>query len=118
MTPGTLDAATLACCQAVVGRLFPWDTNRALELALLKTFCLPSISALLQRTGEFEQRPRKRYDDTGLMLAELVRLGPDSPGGQAVIDYDFTGVAPLEGLTLNARVTDQYYADFASQLAA
>ena len=85
VTPGTLDAATLACCQAVVGRLFPWDTNRALELALLKTFCLPSISALLQRTGEFEQRPRKRYDDTGLMLAELVRLGPDSPGGQAVI---------------------------------
>ncbi|WP_333840515.1 phage tail sheath subtilisin-like domain-containing protein [Novosphingobium sp.] len=39
-------------------------------------------------------------------------------GGQAVIDYDFTGVAPMEGLTLNARVTDQYYADFASQLAA
>ena len=43
---------------------------RALELALLKTFCLPSISGLLHRTGEFEQRPRKRYDDTGLMVAE------------------------------------------------
>ena len=38
--------------------------------------------------------------------------------GQAVIDYDFTGVAPLEGLSLNQRVTDKYYADFASQLAA
>ena len=69
----------------MAGRLFPWDTNRALELALLKTFCLPSISGLLQRTCEFEQRPRKRYDDTGLMVAELVRLGPDSPGGRAVI---------------------------------
>ena len=83
--PDGLDAASLACCQAMAGRLFPWDTNRALELALLKTFCLPSISGLLQRSGEFSQRPRKRYDDTGLMVAELVRLGPDSPGGRAVI---------------------------------
>ena len=82
---GALDAASLACCRDLAGRLFPWDINRALELALLKTFCLPSISALLSRTGEFEQRPRKRYDDTGLMVAELLRLGPDSPGGRAVI---------------------------------
>ena len=85
MPPQVLDPACLACCRTLVGRLFPWDTNRALELALLKTFCLPSISGLLQRTGEFEQRPRKRYDDTGLMVAELLRLGPDSPGGRAVI---------------------------------
>lgn len=83
--PAALDAATLACCRDLAGRLFPWDTNRALELALLKTFCLPSISGLLSRTGEFEQRPRKRYDDTGLMVAELVRLGPDSAGGREVI---------------------------------
>ena len=83
--PPPLDTAILNCCRELSGRLFPWDSNRALELALLKTFCLPSISSLLQRTGEFEERPRKRYDDTGLMLAELVRLGPDSPGGQAVI---------------------------------
>jgi len=82
---GALDEASLACCRDLAGRLFPWDINRALELALLKTFCLPSISALLSRTGEFEQRPRKRYDDTGLMVAELLRLGPDSPGGRAVI---------------------------------
>ena len=83
--PPALDAATLAVCRDLAGRLFPWDSNRALELALLKAFCLPSIAALLQRTGEFEQRPRKRYDDTGLMVAELLRLGPDSPGGRAVI---------------------------------
>lgn len=83
--PAALDAATLACCRDLAGRLFPWDSTRALELALLKTFCLPSISGLLNRTGEFEQRPRKRYDDTGLMVAELLRLGPDSQGGRAVI---------------------------------
>jgi len=80
-----LDTATLHCCRDLAGRLFPWDTNRALELALLKTFCLPSIATLLHSTGEFEQRPRKRYDDTALMVAELLRLGPDSPDGRAVI---------------------------------
>ncbi len=80
-----LDAGTLALCRDLAGRLFPWDTNRALELALLKTFCLPSISSLLQRSGEFEARPRKRYDDTALMVAELLRLGPDSATGRAVI---------------------------------
>jgi len=69
----------------LAGRLFPWDLTRALELALLKTFCVPSISGLLSRSGEFEQRPRKRYDDTGLMVAELLRHGPTSPAGAAVI---------------------------------
>lgn len=83
--PMLLDAEAVAICCQLAGRAFPWDIPRALELALLKTFCVPSISALLSRTGEFEQRPRKRYDDTGLMVAELLRHGPDSPDGQAVI---------------------------------
>lgn len=80
-----LDAEAVAICRRLAGVLFPWDITRSLELALLKTFCLPSISGLLSRTGEFQQRPRKRYDDTGLMVAELLRHGPDSPAGAAVI---------------------------------
>lgn len=84
-TEKPLDPVVLERCRDLVGLLFPWDMNRALELALLKTFCLPSISGLLHQTGEFEQRPRKRYDDTALIVAELVRLGPDTPGGRAVI---------------------------------
>jgi dephospho-CoA kinase len=80
-----LDAEAVATCQRLAGLLFPWDITRALELALLKTFCLPSISGLLSSTGEFEQRPRKRYDDTGLMVAELLRHGPDSAVGTAVL---------------------------------
>lgn len=79
-------AASEACCHRLAGVLFPWDVTRALELALLKTFCVPSISGLLARTGEFEQRPRKRYDDTGLMVAELLRHGIDSAAGAAVIE--------------------------------
>lgn len=80
-----LDPEAVATCHRLAGVLFPWDITRALELALLKTFCLPSISTLLSATGEFEQRPRKRYDDTGLMVAELLRHGPDSAAGSAVI---------------------------------
>jgi dephospho-CoA kinase len=79
------DTAAITTCRHLAGTLFPWDITRALELALLKTFCLPSISGLLSRSGEFEQRPRKRYDDTGLMVAELLRHGPTSPAGAAVI---------------------------------
>ncbi|MEB3167776.1 MAG: dephospho-CoA kinase [Synechococcaceae cyanobacterium] len=80
-----LDAEAMQICRRLAGLQFPWDLTRALELALLKTFCVPSISGLLQRTGEFEQRPRKRYDDTGLMVAELLRHGPDSAAGAAVL---------------------------------
>jgi dephospho-CoA kinase len=83
--PMPLDAEAVVICQRLAGTTFPWDITRALELALLKTFCVPSISALLSRSGEFEERPRKRYDDTGLMVAELLRHGPDSPAGSAVI---------------------------------
>lgn len=57
---------------------FPWDINRALELALFRTFAVPSISKLLSRTGEFKNRPRKRYDDTELVLAEIAEHGYDS----------------------------------------
>ena len=40
----------------------------------------------------------------------------DLANGQLVIDYDFTPVAPLEGLTNNQRITDKYYSDFSGQL--
>ncbi|MEY2883393.1 MAG: hypothetical protein RL490_1117 [Pseudomonadota bacterium] len=36
--------------------------------------------------------------------------------GKLIIDYDFTPVAPLESLGLNQRITDKYYADFATRL--
>ena len=37
---------------------FPWDTTRALEFALVRTFCVPAISALLDKTQEFGKRPQ------------------------------------------------------------
>jgi hypothetical protein len=65
---------------------FPWDIERALEFALFRTYAVPSISGLLDRTGEFARRPRKRYDDTELILAEILENGFDSPRGQAALE--------------------------------
>lgn len=64
---------------------FPWDYERALEFALFRTFAVPSISALLFETGEFVARPRKRYDDTELILFEITENGFDSERGRAAI---------------------------------
>jgi hypothetical protein len=54
---------------------FPFDTTRALELALFRTFGVPSSSALLHRTGEFERRAQKRDDDTDIIVIEMMEHG-------------------------------------------
>ncbi len=64
---------------------FPWDTTRALELALFRTFGVPSIAGLLDQTGEFCQRTRKRYDDTDLIVSEMVEHGYDSERGRRAL---------------------------------
>lgn len=82
-----LDPVTEHCqiCHLLIGYEFPWDVTRALELALLKTYCVPSISRLLDRTGEFYHHTQKRYDDTGLLVALIFKWGHDSEQGQASI---------------------------------
>lgn len=64
---------------------FPFDTTRALEFALFRTFAVPSISALLDRTGEFQTRPQKRYDDTDIIVSELLEQGYDSERGKRAL---------------------------------
>jgi hypothetical protein len=64
---------------------FPWDTTRALELALFRTFAVPSIAALLDSTGEFGRAAQKRYDDTDLILSTIVEAGYDSDQGKRAI---------------------------------
>jgi hypothetical protein len=67
------------------GLEFPWDYTRSLEFALFRTYCVPSISALLSATGEFRVRPQQRYDDTALLMAELAAHGYDSPRGKEAL---------------------------------
>ncbi|KAA2266039.1 DUF2236 domain-containing protein [Solihabitans fulvus] len=64
---------------------FPWDYQRSLEFALFRTYCVPTISALLAATGEFERRAQKRYDDTALLMAELAAHGYDSARGREAL---------------------------------
>jgi hypothetical protein len=64
---------------------FPWDTTRSLELALFRTFAVPSIAELLDRTGEFGRAAQKRYDDTDLILSTIVEAGYDSEEGKRAI---------------------------------
>src|SRR5262245_20363354 len=64
---------------------FPFDTTRALEFALFRSFASPSVSALLDRTGEFARRAQKRYDDTDLLVSELMEWGCDSDCGRRAL---------------------------------
>jgi hypothetical protein len=65
---------------------FPWDLTRALELALFRTYAVPSIGGLLDRTREFSDRGQKRYDDTVVLLYEMTRDGGmDSQHGRAAV---------------------------------
>ena len=64
---------------------FPWDTTRALEFALFRTFGVPAVSALLHKTQEFELRAQRRYDDTDIIVSEIMEHGYDSERGRAAI---------------------------------
>src|SRR5437870_8706383 len=64
---------------------FPFDTTRALEFALFRTFAVPSVSALLDRTGEFRARAQKRYDDTDIIVSELLEWGYSSERGRRAL---------------------------------
>ncbi|HCA87252.1 MAG TPA: DUF2236 domain-containing protein [Streptomyces sp.] len=64
---------------------FPWDIARALELALYRTYAVPSIGRLLAETAELTDRSQKRYDDTALLLDSVVEHGFDSDDGRTAI---------------------------------
>lgn len=89
-----------------------WAVDKPLTQFLVKDI-LETINARI-RTLVVQQRligGRAWFDPA---LNDQVDLA----AGKLVIDYEFTPAAPLEGLELNQRITDKYYADLAQQLAA
>ncbi|MYX33940.1 DUF2236 domain-containing protein [Streptomyces sp. SID8377] len=64
---------------------FPWDFTRSLELALYRTYAVPSIGRLLAETAELTDRTQKRYDDTSLLLDAVIEHGFDSEQGRTAI---------------------------------
>jgi len=77
-------------CQRIMhlsfGYEFCWDSTRALELALYRTYCVPSISGLLDRTGEFYQHAQRRYDDTAILISEICEWGYESGRGREALE--------------------------------
>lgn len=77
-------------CQRIMhlsfGYEFCWDSTRALELALYRTYCVPSISGLLHRTGEFYRETQRRYDDTAILIAEMCEWGYEQGRGREALE--------------------------------
>lgn len=77
-------------CQHIMhlsfGYEFCWDSIRALELALYRTYCVPSISGLLDRTGEFYRHTQRRYDDTAILIAEMCEWGYERGRGREALE--------------------------------
>ncbi|MFD1084308.1 oxygenase MpaB family protein [Micromonospora andamanensis] len=64
---------------------FCWDLRLGLNLAFNRSFSIPEIAAVHTATGELTQRTRKRIDDTGLLMYEMVLNGFDHPRGRAAL---------------------------------
>jgi ER-bound oxygenase mpaB/B'/Rubber oxygenase, catalytic domain len=78
-----------ADCVEIVRNLatheFPWDTIQALSFALFRTYAVPGIGRLLDRTGAFADDVQKRYDDTALLLEPPGLRGFDHPESRTAI---------------------------------
>eukprot|EP01018_Ginkgo_biloba_P017779 Gb_25975 [translate_table: standard] len=64
---------------------FPFLTYRALEFGLFRTFAIPSISKLLHANGQFGTALNKSYDDTYILVQELIHSHVDSPRGSLAL---------------------------------
>lgn len=77
-------------CQRIAHLLtayeFPWDFQRALELALFYTYGSASVARLLDATREFSDQGQKRYDDTRLLMTHIMESGWDGEVGRRAIE--------------------------------
>ncbi|RCV55884.1 oxygenase MpaB family protein [Marinitenerispora sediminis] len=69
------DADCRRIAQILSAHEFPWDIMQALGLALYRTYAAPSIGGLLGETREFTTRTQYRYDDTALILDQILEHG-------------------------------------------
>lgn len=89
-----------------------WAVDKPLTMALIKDI-LETINARFRSLVV-----QGRLIGGRAWFDPALNSAADLAAGKLVIDYDFTPAAPLEGLTLNQRITDKYYADLAAALAA
>jgi hypothetical protein len=77
---GHLEIVRLMLCHE-----FPWDMRMAFNLAFNRTFAVAGAAELLVQTGELVERPRKRADDTGLLMYEIILNGFDDERGRTAL---------------------------------
>ena len=51
-------------------------SRESIEVALFKTFTVPTVSKILLSTREFEKAPLRRAEDTELILSEIIDVFP------------------------------------------
>ena len=88
-----------------------WAVDKPLHPSLVKDI-LEGINAKFRelRNLGYILDARAWYDET-------VNTTPTLKDGKLTIDYDYTPIPPLEDLTFRQRITDRYFADFASRLS-
>lgn len=79
------DAVTIL--DILMTRVFPIDVLVSLEMAQIRTFSIPSISALLHKTRQYEDHGERRLDDTKAILTEMTIDGLDSEKGQNMVQH-------------------------------
>lgn len=68
------------------GHVFPLDFFMAAEFAQLQSFTIPTISGLLQVTGEYERDNVKRLIDTQILMSRVIG-SIDTERGRAMADH-------------------------------
>ncbi len=89
-----------------------WASDKPLHPSLARDI-IETINAKLRelKAGGYILDGRAWYD-------EEVNTNETLKSGKLRIDYDYTPLPPLEDLTLRQRITDNYWADFASRITA
>jgi uncharacterized protein (DUF2236 family) len=64
---------------------FPWDMSMGIQLGFYRTFAVPGISALLDRTGEMTGHTQRRLDNTAILIFEAVVYGFGHERGLAAV---------------------------------
>lgn len=89
-TPATTCTApdrTFACYQHLGEHDFPLEMLLAAELAQFNTYAIPSISAILHRTGHYEREGLKRLDDTRATLTDILNFPPGHPTRTVMLEH-------------------------------
>ncbi|GAB3855242.1 oxygenase MpaB family protein [Dactylosporangium cerinum] len=64
---------------------FPWDMRMAFNLAFNRSFALPRVAEGLVGTGRVLTEPRRRADDTGIIMYEILLHGFEHPRGRLAL---------------------------------